>query len=295
MKTPHFFKVKSRIGLTHPPVRQTEWNFGVEEGSNVILSDDFLNQLPKNKVTEFIFTNPEDIDPAGYVVTLKKELVEFKNLINQKLDSENEMQIVIGGDNTVTFSSFLALLERAKDIKKVGYIQFDSHGEINSFEGSDSKNFHGMYMRPFFDHFDIPEIDQLIPEKLGVKQMFIIGDQVLDGDEPEYYKENNLHSLTFQEYVNNKEKIQHELKDFLNNYDYVHINFDIDVFHRSVAGATGIAEDGEWMRDEIFELLNIIKTHQNLSFDLSEVNPQKKGIEQTIKVAQEVLQAVITN
>ena len=292
MKNAHFFKVKSRIGLTHPPIRQTEWNFGVEEGSGVILSEEFLAEFPNHKTTDYEFTNPEDIDPKEYLVVLKKEFIEFKELINQKLEKD-QMQIVVGGDNTVTFSSFLAVLERVGDPKKVGYIQFDSHGEINSFEGSDSKNFHGMYMRPFFDKFDISEIDELVPEKLGVEQMFVVGDQILDGDEPEFYEQNKLHSLKYEEYCADKDKYQHELKSFLNKYDYVHVNFDIDVFHRSVAGATGIPEDGEWMKDEIFELLDLIKTHPNISFDLSEVNPNKKGIDQTLKIAREVLNIII--
>ncbi len=291
-KTPHFFQVRSRIGLTHPPVRQTEWNFGVEEGSMAIVTGDFLSQLKTPKTSEFTFTNPEDIDPKEYIEVLVKESVGLKDLINQNLKND-EMQIVVGGDNTVTFSSFLALLERVGNTNKVGYIQFDSHGEINSFNGSDSKNFHGMYMRPFFDQFDIPELDTLVPKKLDVSQMFVIGDQILDGDEPEFYLKNNLHSLKYEEYCADKEKYQYELKEFLNKYDYIHVNFDIDVFHRSVAGATGIPEDGEWRKAEIFELLDLIKVHPNISFDLSEINPKKTGADQTIKIAHEVLSVII--
>lgn len=291
-KIPHFFKAFSRIGLTNPPVRRTELNLGVEEGSDAILTEDFLKEVGDYEVTEFNFTNPEDIDPQEYLKVLTKELTEFKNKINQNLKGD-ELQLVIGGDNTVTFSSLLALIERVEDVSKIGYIQFDSHGEINSFNGSISKNFHGMYMRPFFDNFDIPIIDELIPEKMKPEQMFVFGDQVLDGDEPKFYKDHNLHSITFAEYVENKQKINTELNDFLKLYEYIHVNFDIDVFDRTVAGATGIPEDGKWMKNEIFELLNEIKKHDKVSFDLSEINPKREGSEQTIKVSQEILRTMI--
>ncbi len=163
MKKSHFYKAKSRIGLTHPPVRQTEFNYGVEDGAEAILTSEFVSQFPDSKITNFIFSDPDKIPSTDYVAILVKEFVDFKNIINNTFESD-EIQLVVGGDNTVTFSSFLALLERVGDISKVGYIQFDSHGESNSYEGSDSKNFHGMYMRPFFDEFDIEQINRLIPK-----------------------------------------------------------------------------------------------------------------------------------
>lgn len=292
MKTPHIFKAYSRIGLTHAPIRREEPNIGVEDGSDAILSEDFLKEVKEYKLSDFKFTNPEDIDPQDYLKVLTKELSEFKNQINQNLKGD-ELQLVIGGDNTITFSSLLALVERVKTVDKIGYIQFDSHGEINSYEGSDSKNFHGMYMRPFFDNFDVPIIDELVPEKMDPKQMFIFGDQILDGDEPKFYEDNNLHSVTFAEYIQNKQKINTDLNEFLKIYEYIHVNFDIDVFDESVAGATGIPEDGKWMKSEIFELLNLIKTHKNVSFDLSEINPRKKGSEQTLKISREILNLII--
>lgn len=292
MKTPHFFKAFTRLGLTHAPVRREEPNIGVEEGSDAIITEGFLNEIPDAKVTEYTFPNPEDIETKEYFNILTTELKEFKNIINQNLKGD-ELQLVIGGDNTVTFSSLLALIERVEDVNKIGYIQFDSHGEINSFAGSESKNFHGMYMRPFFDNFDISILDELIPQKMKPEQMFLFGDQILDGDEPKFYEDHNLHSITFAEYVENKQKINTELSNFLKIYEYIHVNFDIDVFDQKVAGATGIPEDGKWMKEEIFELLNIIKCHDKLSFDLSEINPKKEGSEQTIKIAQEILKIII--
>lgn len=293
MKAPHFFKAKSRLGLTHPPARQKEFNYGVEDGADAILTSEFLSEFPNSKTDIFFFSDPEKIEPGKYVEELIKELKWFKDQINDSL-KDSETQVVVGGDNTVTFSSFLALVERVKEVPAIGYIQFDSHGESNSYEGSISKNFHGMYMRPFFDFFDIESIDKLVPEKLKSEQAIFIGDMVLDGDEPQFFKTQNFKTMKYREYCRDKSRFQSYLKDFLEKYEYVHVNFDIDVFDRSVAGATGIPEDGRWMKQEIFELLMVISQHPNLSFDFSELNPIRKGAERSVNIAREVLKIVIS-
>ncbi len=292
MKKVHFFKAKCRIGLTHPPARQKEFNYGVEDGADSILTASFLQQFPTAKVDTFFFSDPEKISSGEYVTELVKEMKWFKEHVNDRLQKA-EMQIVVGGDNTVTFASLLALIERVEAVSKIGYIQFDSHGESNSYEGSESKNFHGMYMRPFFDNFDIEEIEHLVPNKLKPKQGIFIGDMVLDGDEPQFFRQKKLTTLTFQEYRQNKTKFQDYLKIFLDQYEYIHVNFDIDVFHRSVAGATGIPEDGKWQKSEIFEILMMITQHPKISFDLSELNPHRPGAERSIGIAQEILKLML--
>lgn len=291
-KTPHFFKAKSRIGLTHPPARQKEFNYGVEDGADSILTADFLSQFEEAKIDSFFFSDPEKISTGEYVAELVKEMVWFKQFINQNITS-GEKQIVIGGDNTVTFASLLALIERVKDVSQIGYIQFDSHGESNSYEGSESKNFHGMYMRPFFDSFDIEAINHLVPDKFDSDQGIFIGNMVLDGDEPQFFKTKKLKTLEVEQYTKNKKTFQTFLKEFLNTYQFVHVNFDIDVFHRSIAGATGIPEDGRWMKQEVFEILEIISQHQNISFDLSELNPSRSGADRSVKITQEILKVIL--
>lgn len=291
-KIPHFFKARSRIGLTNKPIRQNEYNFGVEECPDAIVTEDFLKNFKRYEISEYTFSNPEDIDSKLYFKVLADQLLEFAKLINSALKPA-QTQVVIGGENTVTFSSLLALIGRVGDPREIGYIQFDSHGEMNSHSGSESKNFHGMYMRPFLDSFDIPEIEALVPKKLKSDQIICIGDQILDGDEPQFYQQKNLRVVKRNEYLKKTSEINLELEKFINRFEYLHINFDIDVFDRSVAGATGIPDDGKWMWGEIKALLDIIKGHKGLSFDLSEVNPSKPGAEKTIKVAQDVLLMVL--
>lgn len=288
-RTPHFFKAYTRLGLTDKPIRQTQKNFGVEDAPNAILTPDFVKSLGNCKLIEFTFPNPEDINPKDYLSVLAVNLISFKDLINKSLNP-GDTQIIIGGDNSVTFSSLLALIEK-HGAKNIGYIQFDSHGDLNLLNSSPSKNFHGMYLRPFLDNFDIPQINDLVHEKLIPSQVIFIGDLTLDPEEQEFFAKNGLRNINRSEYMENKEAIKSKLNTFLKTYKHLHLNFDIDIFDQKYAGATGIPEDGRW-GSEVFSLLKIISAHPSISLDLSEVNPKKDGAQKTIKLSQEIIKAI---
>lgn len=289
MKSPHFFKAKSRIGLLNPPVGHQGLNIGVEDAPDTILTKQFLAGFDDPQVSEFIFSKPEKIEAGEYWQILAKELAQFKNFINQQLQPQ-QTQVVIGGDNSVTLAAILAVLERINDIKSFGYIQFDSHGEMNSYSGSLSKNFHGMYMRALLDSFDIPEIEQMAQPKLSTDQVFTIGDLTLDGDEPEFYQKKKISNINRATVNSQKSVVRSEIQQFVGKYKYLHINFDVDIFDESIAPATGLAEDGQWSWEEVATILKIIQEHsQYLSIDCCEINPLKRGSQKTIKVAQRVL------
>ncbi len=288
MRKPHFYKSYSRLGVPFVPARQTKLNLGVEDSPDFVITKEFLSEFDNPSIDEYRFPKPEAVSQEDYYKVLTEHLEKFKNRIQQTL-KEGETQVIIGGENSVTFSSLLAVLEKVKDSSKVGYIQFDSHGEMNSYSGSETKNFHGMYMRPFFEIFDKEEIAEIMPFKMGTDQVITIGDLVLDGDEPEFYKENNIRNINREEYINNKQKIQSEIKNFIEKYEHIHINFDVDVFHYSISPATGIAGDGKWMFGEVIDLVEIINKHPSISVDMCEINPHIEGAYKTIEVAHEVL------
>lgn len=287
MKPPYFFKVYCRLGLPNFPIHSKEFNVGVENAPDEILTQDFLFKFPGSEVSEFIFPKPEDIDPKNYWEVLVKNLVDFKNVINRSLIN-SQIQIVVGGDNSVTFSSFLAVLERF-GVDKVGYIQFDSHGEANSYAGSISKNFHGMYMRPFLDKFDNEEIDNLVPNKIPAENFLSIGNLDLDPDEDKFYRSLDLKNF-------NKGNIAGAadfLKAFIQKFEHIHINFDVDVFDKSIVSATGIPTENGLFPEQIFPLLAIIRSHPDWSLDLVEVNPKKGGALETIQMVQKILRFML--
>ncbi|MEK7534657.1 MAG: hypothetical protein AAB600_04960 [Patescibacteria group bacterium] len=99
----HFYKAKSRLGIINSPIHQKDLNLGIEDAPDAILTPSFLAKS-RCLVNEFIFTKPEDIDKKDYFSTLAFNFISFKDLISRTLKS-NETQVVVGGDNSVTFSS----------------------------------------------------------------------------------------------------------------------------------------------------------------------------------------------
>lgn len=276
------------MGTPYKPIHQSVRNFGVEDAPDAILTTKFLENFPGFKVDEFIFPSPEAIQSEDYWDVLAVNLKIFSEKINETL-KDNEIQIVIGGDNSVTFSSIHAHLKRVKNIKKIGYIQFDSHGELNRLESSVSKNFHGMYLRTFLSDFDVPEIERINGFKFDPGQLLFIGDLILDDEEQEFFNARKLTNINRAAYLKNPANILNTLAKFISNFEYLIINFDIDIFHRSIAGANGTPADGSWYLDEVMDILNVIKTHPEFTLDLCEVNPKKPGAKQTIKIAQQIL------
>ena len=293
-KFPHFFKAKSRLGAIYKLMRQDHFISGVEDGPDYILTPKLLEKFPNARVSEFEFSSSDKISEKDYYPVLAKELAEFADLIDKEL-ANGEIQVVIGGDNTVTFSSLEALLKRV-DPQDVGYVQFDSHGEMHLYESSVSKNFHGMYMRPFFDRFDIEEIEKLVSEKMDLSQAFTIGDIIFDeGDEhsageSRFYQK--IRNVRRAEFLANKEQILKEFESFTQKFKHLFINLDIDVFDSSVAGATG-EDEGVWFWKEVDQFLEIIKKHPNVSLDLVEINPHLDKSKRTLRIAHKILLKIL--
>lgn len=294
MRKIHFFRAFSRLGLPNFPVNQRQLNIGVEDAPKFIVTKDFLTKFKNGVVTDFIFPKPEEIVPtdSSFYKVLANSLKRLKQLINQTLKL-GETQVVVGGDNSVTFSSLLASLERVGNPAKVGYLQLDSHGEMNSFKASPSKNFHGMYMRPFFDSFDIAEVEKLVGKKLPSGNALFIGARDLDGDEPDFFKKKNFKVIGKSDLTKAKKRVLDEVGNFIKGFEHVHVNFDIDIFDSALAPATGIPTKDGFSKQDVFWLLKVALRHPSVSFDLTEVNPQKRGGAKTTKLAQEVLQMVM--
>ena len=288
---PHFFKARSRIGLLNKPNGQKQYNIGVENGPDYVLDEVFLKNFGKHSMSSFNFPLPENIPDNQFIEELIRSTTEFKKQINKEL-KKGEMQIVIGGDHTVSLSSVLAVLERAKK-KNLGYIHFDSHGDINLFKDSPSENFHGMYLRPLFDNFDETRINNLVKNKLPANNLLMIGNLDLDEGEKRFIKNKNIKTISGKHLEQNKAKAKKMLKEFTNSFDYLHVSFDGDVLDKTIFPSTGIPTENGIKLEDVIEFLQIIKTHPNLSLDLAEFNPHKRGATKSKKVFQQILNLVL--
>ena len=282
---PHFYNLRSRLGTTNVPYRQKNINFGVENGGDAVLTKEFLQNFPDSAIDEFNFSKPENVSKKNYFDTLAKELKAAKDLILSSLGSD-EMPVVLGGDNSISFSPLVATLEKYKP-NRVGYVRIDSHPDMNSIKVSLSGNFHGMWMRPFVDSFEEKKISNLIKNKLTLYQLLFIGNLDIDPGEKEFFTGKS--QVFSPDYLReNKESVLMNLEQFANIYNHIYLRVDIDGFDDSVAPATGIPAKKGLLFEDIQEVLDKVK-EQLVCVDLVEVNPQKKGVAQTVKLAQDIL------
>jgi arginase len=288
MKLPAFFKIKSRIGLKNAPIYQKEPNVGVEDGPDAIVSGEFLRRFPQSSVYTYEFAKPGGVQPDSFNYVLAKSVAECRDAINRSLNSD-QTQVVIGGDHSVTFPSVLAVMERMNIGEEMGYIQFDSHADMNLQATSPTDNFHGMYVRALVDHFDIPEIEALVPQKLPTSNLLYIGNLDLDPAEQKFFDERAIRNLTKSDLIERKAQSLETLRHFMSCFKHLHITFDLDCLHERIAPATGIpAADGLELA-HVIEMFDLLSHHASFSLDVVEVNPRKPGAKQTIQVAQEVL------
>lgn len=281
MRQVHFFKAKTRLGINYLPFGQKESAHGVEDAPDKILTPDFLSSFNNYSLSTYDFIKPEDINAENYLKTVFEENLKFKNFILENL-KENEIQVVIGGDHSITYPSTLSDIEKYGS--DIGFIHFDSHADANLYKSSPTKNFHGMYLRIFIDKFDIDYFDKTVPNKISFDNFLFIGDLELDIEEKEFFEKNNLSNVK-SDYIDID-----EIKDFAKKFNHIHISFDIDVFEKNLVSATGTPSKNGFGKENIFLILEIIKQNaKSFSLDLAEYNPKKIGATESLKISQEVL------
>ena len=290
MKKIYFFKIHTRLGITAKPNRQKEFNFGVEDGCDAILTKEFVKEIGA-KVDEYIFPTPEEITKENVKKEIFKHFVKVAEMISNNLKT-NELQLVIGGDHSITFPSFLSVLKRVKNAEKIGYVQFDSHGDMNLYKDSPTKNFHGMYVRPFIDKFDLKEFDALVKKKLPTENVWFIGNLDLDEKEKVFFQKAQIRNTKTKD-MKKKKLVLSEFAKFIEQFDHLHVTIDVDVFDKSQVTATGIPAEHGFLWKDIKSFLEIIKKHKSISVDISEVNPKKKGASKTIKLTQNMIRLLV--
>jgi arginase len=280
-----FVKAKSRLGLIHPPKGESNPDIGVENGSDSVLSQEFIQQFPHYEEITFEFTPPERVSLENYYQVLATEYQNFAAQIKEKLNT-SKLLVTVGGDHSIALGSIAAILHIFNPAT-TGVIMIDSHGDIHQPSTSPSGNFHGMWLRPIIDTFEVEKIDNLIPQKLPPQNLFYIGNLDIEKEEREFMIEHQIDTFA-QTQIGNLKFFEY-LKNFIKTREHIHISFDIDVFNHSFAPATGMMIEHGLTPNDIFPILGVLKKAQSLSIDVVEVNPTLEGHEKTIQLAQKIL------
>lgn len=268
----------SRLGLKNYPIGSTEHNLGVEDGAKII----FNNLIADGNKFEKYFIKPEEI--TGNF--LKHILREYNKTIAEikKYWSDDTNLISIGGDHSVSYISLNCVLDRFSK-EKTGIIFFDSHADLHLNETSPTGNFHGMWMRTFFDQFEESELNK---PKLTGNQVLYIGNLQTEPAEDQFIFENNITTIN----QNNMDRAENTLNNFTNQFKHIHITFDIDVFNQSLVNATGTPNPNGLDKETVFNLLDLLLKQTSISIDIVEYNPHKDLDKKTLKIIEEIINKV---
>lgn len=266
-----FTVLSSRLGLKHAPFGHSELNLGVEKGGQFLLENLLENSdnIDFKNIQKLIidFPEPEIFSESEYL----KETIKLCQSAKQEILSnwqDGQKLITLGGDHSVAYASLSAVLEKF-GAENVGVVMFDSHGDLHLPDTSPSGNFHGMWLRAFFDDFEGCELQNA---KILPSQLRFVGNLVLEKEEKDFISSNEISVYSESELTDIRIK---ELNAWANSWQHLHISFDVDVFSEKLMPATGTPNPNGFGQDKIFELLAVLKNHKSVSLDLVEFNPGK--------------------
>lgn len=286
-------KAYSDIGIKNIPNHMHERNDGVYFGSDAIVTDELRNALEgigKVDVIDFRFTRNSDVTGENIFEIFARDTGNLADLIVSNSKESDEV-IVVGGDNSVFLSAFIADAKRFAS-KRIGIIDFDTHGDIHLKETSPTGNIHGMYLRPIFDKFDVPSIDKLVEKKLKGEDIIYFGNFDFEKEESDFLDIQNIPRFTKQDIRLNNDVVLDTLKNFLSLHDHILINFDIDVFDSTLVSATGIPNSNGLIENDVFPKLNLLKQFQSKTLVISELNPEKEGRIMAERISQNIIMEI---
>ncbi len=298
MKNLLIVQAESRLGMKYFPHGDTKLNLGVEYGPKAVLSNAFLGEIQETcgiDLITYAFSDPEEVNKEEYYKKIADESDALAKEIVGKLDSKKYAGLItVGGDHGIAFASVLGTLRFLRD-KKVGVIDFDSHGDIHLQKTSPSGNFHGMWLRPFFGDFDDPAIREVTDVFIAPSQFLYVGNLLLEEEEERFIQEKGIQQITLEDIQNRKDASIQRIVNLCANVDVVHVTFDIDVFKKSIVSATGTPNPAGFGKDAVLACIEpIVNSGKLFSLDLVEVNPDKDNAQSTVETAQMVIEQFVS-
>jgi len=209
----------------------------------------------------------------------------FYNLRNlYKLNCEvKDTRLNIGGDHSMSIATLAYSLNHYPDTK---VIWIDAHADINTYEKSASKNYHGMPLA-YLTNLDKTSQFPFINNNLNFDNLFYIGIRDLDDFEKYIIKEKNIKYISSQDF--NMGKFG-SIWSFIENSP-IHLSIDVDCLDPYYFPSTGTPVKDGIEKDMLLNFLEEIKYSNIVNGDLCEFNPNigdKEEIEKSLNTWNEI-------
>ena len=152
---------------------------------------------------------------------------------------------------------------------KTKVIWFDAHPDINTYESSESKNFHGMplaYLTGLCENEDF----SFILNKLNFNNLLYIGIRDIDNYEKKVIDKYGIQYISSEEVNNNVEESIDKINKFIEDKP-VHLSFDVDCMEPEIIPCTGTRYDGG-LNLNTKKILDSLVDNNIVNIDLTEIN-----------------------
>lgn len=187
-------------------------------------------------------------------------------------------RINIGGDHSMSIATVANSIEQHNNLK---VIWMDAHSDINTYESSLSKNFHGMPLG-ILTGLEKNKLYNFTDKMLDFKDILYVGIRDIDKFEQEIINEHNIKYITIDEIHQDTENVITNINSFIDNKP-VHFSFDVDVLDKSIMPSTGTIVDNGLELDSCKKILDNMLDHNVVSVDITELNLDIGNIEESNK------------
>lgn len=202
--------------------------------------------------------------------------IEQSHLLMEETVDKGEVDVILGGDHSITYSTVKAFAKRNKQFM---LIVFDAHPDLMQD-----------FIPPTHESYLRVLIDDGVVE---AKNVVLLGVRNSDKQEDDYLREKTITCYTAKELQ--EKSVREVFGEILKKIDLpVYVSLDIDVIDPSEAPGTGYYEpDGLKSVDVKWFLNELNKTGKLLMMDVVEVNPENDVDEKTVELAGEIVQILL--
>ncbi|MCR4899506.1 MAG: arginase [Treponema sp.] len=230
-----------------------------------------------------IFTvSPQEYEQAGnpkakYLKPIKNACEKLAAEV-EKICTEQEFPLILGGDHSIALGSIAGVSAYAKNQKKkLGVLYVDAHGDFNTPESSPTGNIHGECLAASAG-IGLPDLTNLYFEgrKVDPQNICFVGVRDLDPGEKLIMKEAGVKVFTMSDIERQGfPAIVKQITLFFKTHaDIIHVSFDMDVLDPMFAPGTGIPLPGGLTNREALLLMEEMgATGKVKSAEIVEVNP----------------------
>ena len=181
-------------------------------------------------------------------------------------------------------SLYIMPFERSIDIDSYSDLKLvwmDAHADINTYNASSSKNFHGMPLS-ILTGIETNSSLNFINNYIDPKNILYVGVRDIDPFEEEIIDKYDINIISIDELHNNNKESWKKISNFTGD-NPVHFSFDVDVLDPSIMPSTGTSVKKGLELEPCKVIIDKMKDKNLVSIDLTELNLTVGHIEERAK------------